>query len=129
MGHLDSHGVGGDWLTIPLDVFRALLDKLVACRDEVWVTDHITYHKYLTECASAAVKVVQSDNGQIRLRLSCAADPALFDAPLTLETRVPDGWAKCQIAQGGTKAECAVANGTVRYAAVPGAAEIVLTKH
>ena len=128
MGHLDSHGVGGDWLTIPMEVFNALLDKLDACRSDVWVTDHITYHKYMTERSSAQVKIVKAEKEQIRLQLSCSADPALYDAALTLETRVPEGWAKCQVAQGETKAECAVANGMVRYAAVPCAVEIVIAK-
>ena len=128
MGHLDSHGVGGDWLTIPLDVFKALLDKLDANRAEVWVTDHITYHKYLTERASAVVKVVLSDKDHIRLHLSCAADPALYDAPLTLETRVPAEWAACRVVQGSASSECPVAGGTIRYEAVPGGAEIAITK-
>ena len=43
-GHLDFHGVGGDWLSTPMDVFTALLDKLEACRDRLWITDHISCH-------------------------------------------------------------------------------------
>lgn len=128
MGHLDSHGVGGDWLVTPMEVFTALLDKLEACRSDVWVTDHITYHKYLTERLSAQIKILQADNASIRLTLTSAADPALYDAPLTLETCVPSGWAKCSVKQGAVQAECAVADGKVRYAALPGAAEIVIAK-
>jgi peptidoglycan/xylan/chitin deacetylase (PgdA/CDA1 family) len=128
MGHNDAHGVGGDWLTMPMDVFTALLDKLDACRDTVWVADHITYHKYLTERSSAQVKVVQADNAKIRLSLTSAADPALYDTPLTLETRVPAGWTKCQVTQGASNNECAVTDGKVRYGAVPGGAEIVIAK-
>jgi hypothetical protein len=127
MGHHDFHGVGGDWLVTPMEAFNALLDKLAACRAEVWVTDHITYHKYMTERSSALVKVVKADDTAIRLSLSSAADPALYDTPLTLETRVPACWTTCQVAQGETKAECAVTDGKARYAAVPGAAEVVLT--
>ncbi len=128
MGHLDFHGVGGDWLSIPLEVFTALLDKLDACRADVWVTDHISYHKYLTERSSAQAKVVKADASAIRVLLTSSADPALYDAPLTLETQVPAGWAACAVTQGALKAECAVAGGKVRYAAVPGGAEIVLAK-
>jgi peptidoglycan/xylan/chitin deacetylase (PgdA/CDA1 family) len=128
MGHHDAHGVGGDWLVTPMEVYTALLDKLVACRDEVWVTDHISYHKYVTERSSAEVRVVQSDKAQIRIRLSCAADPALYDAALTLETRVPADWTTCRVVQGKTRAEVAAVHGVVRYAAVPGQDEIVLTE-
>jgi len=128
MGHHDFHGVGGDWLVTPLDAFTALLDKLDACRAEVWVTDHITYHKYLTERSSAQVSVVMAGPAEIRLQLATAADPALYDAPLTLETQVPSGWAACAVAQGRSRTECAVADGKVRYAALPGADDIVITR-
>lgn len=127
-GHLDFHGVGGDWLSIPLDIFTALLDKLVACRDDVWVTDHVTCHKYQTERSGAQAKAVRADGASVRIALTCSADPAFYGAPLTLETRVPEAWKKCSVTQGGTKAECPVDAGKVRYEAVPGAGEIVITK-
>ena len=34
MGHNDMHGVGGDWLSTPLDWFTALLDKLEAEKEQ-----------------------------------------------------------------------------------------------
>ena len=128
MGHLDFHGVGGDWLSIPLDVYTALLDKLVACKDDVWETDHITYHQYLTERSSAQAKVVRADGASLRIALTCSADPALYNTPLTLETVVPEGWSTCSVTQGGAKRERPAAGGKVRYDAVPGAGEIVMTK-
>lgn len=127
-GHLDFHGVGGDWLSIPLDLFTALLDKLVACRGEVWVTDHVTCHAYQVERAGAHVQIVQADSAAIRLVLTSAADPALYAVPLTLETRVPEGWLACQVSQGATRVERAAVGGRVRYNAVPGAGEIGIAK-
>jgi hypothetical protein len=111
-----------------MEVFTALLDKLEACRSDVWVTDHITCHKYLTERSSAQARVVRADGASIRLALTSDADPALYDAPLTLETCVPSGWTACEITQGSLRSECAASGGKVRYAALPGAAEIVIRK-
>jgi peptidoglycan/xylan/chitin deacetylase (PgdA/CDA1 family) len=128
MGHLDFHGVGGDWLVTPMDAFRALLDKLDACRDTVWVTDHITYHKYRTEREGAEVKVLPSDAGRIRIRLACTADPALYDEALTLETRVPPDWKNCLVVQGTKRTSVAAAGEAIRYAALPGPDEIVITR-
>lgn len=126
MGHLDFHGVGGDWLVTPTDVFTALLDKLAACKDQVWVTDHITYHKYLAERDSAQVKVLQADKEQIRIQLSSQLAQELYDTALTLETRVPLEWKTCQVEQGTKQSEHPVVNGVVRYDGVPGAAVIVI---
>lgn len=128
MGHLDFHGVGGDWLSIPMDVFTALLDKLDSSKAEVWVTDHITYHKYLTERSSAQVKVAQANDGSIKVALTSAADPALYDTPLTLETCVPVGWSKCLVTQGADKTVCTVSAGKIRYRALPRPEEIVIAR-
>ncbi len=126
MGHLDFHGVGGDWLAASMEFFNAFLNKLDACRDKLWVTDHISYHKYLTERTTAVAKVAQADATQIRLQLSSAADPALYDLPLTLETRVPATWTTCTVAQGAARQQVSATNGVVRYAATPGTEEIAI---
>jgi peptidoglycan/xylan/chitin deacetylase (PgdA/CDA1 family) len=126
MGHLDFHGVGGDWLVTPTDMFTALLNKLVDCRDQIWVTDHITYHKYLTERDGAQVKVIQADKEQIRIQLSSQASQELYDTELTLETCVPPEWKTCQVEQGTLRSEHPVINGVVRYGSVPGAGVIAL---
>ena len=124
MGHLDFHGVGGDWLVTPMEWFTALLDKLEASRDQLWITDTASYQKYLTERQSAEVKVLQSDKSGIRIELSSKADPAFYDLPLTLSTKVPADWKSCIIEQKAAKTTVAVQNGAVQYSALPGGGEI-----
>ena len=124
--HLDFHGVGGDWLVTPMDWFHAILDKLDAHREQLWITDPISWHKYLTERKAATVKVLAADAQQIRLQLASTTDPALYDLPLTLATRVPADWKACQMTQGSAKTKLPVANGVVHFSALPGATEILL---
>ncbi len=40
VGHMDFHGVGGDWLDPGLDYFKALLEKLDAHREDFWFATH-----------------------------------------------------------------------------------------
>jgi peptidoglycan/xylan/chitin deacetylase (PgdA/CDA1 family) len=126
MRHLDFHGVGGDWIVTPKKAFLALLDKLESCRDQLWITDPISWHKYVTERRGAKVKVLQADQNRMRLRLSCDADPAFYDIPLTLSTKVPAPWKTCAVRQGKREVKAAVVGGSVRYAAVPGSEEIAI---
>lgn len=126
MSHLDFHGVGGDWHVTPMDSFTALLDKLDACRDRLWITDPVSWHQYETERKTAAVKTVQSTPREIRLQLSSQADPSFYDLPLSLATRVPAAWKACTITQATLKTKVAVADGQVNYEAIPGAGEIIL---
>ncbi len=126
MGHHDFHGVGGDWLTTPMDIFTALLDKLEANKDQLWITDPVSYHKYLIERKGAELKIVQKDNSQIKLQLTCKTDPALYDLPLTLHTKVPADWKECSVEQGKRKTTAKVEDGAIRYSAEPVTGEIVI---
>ncbi len=118
------HGVGGDWLVTPTEVFTALLDKLEAHKDDLWVTDTISWHQYTAERKSAEVKVLEAGKDRIRLRLTSKEDPAFYDLPLTLSTQVPPEWKQCRVTQGGKSTTVPTAGGTVRFSAVPGAEEI-----
>ncbi|MEA3210841.1 MAG: hypothetical protein QOE70_3898 [Chthoniobacter sp.] len=124
MVQLVFHGVGGDWLTTPLDWFTALLDKLEASREELWVADVVSWHQYETERKTAAVKVLSSGKTSIRLNLTCQADSTLYDLPLTLATKVPADWKNCLVVQGQNKTSLPVRDGAVQYSATPGAGEI-----
>jgi len=125
MGHLDFHGVGGDWHITPMEWFTALLDKLEAERDRLWITDPVSWHKYATERKAAELKELVSTDTEIRVSLTSGTDPKLYDLPLTLSTKVPAAWKSCVVTQGKTvSAPLPVADGEVRYDALPGAEEI-----
>ena len=126
VGHLDFHGVGGDWLACTMEFFNATLDKLEKHRDELWVTDTVSAHKYAVERKGAELKVIEKGDKQIKVSLTTTADPVLYDAPLTLSTKVPADWKSVLVTQGETKATVEVKNGTAMYDAMPGKAEIVL---
>jgi hypothetical protein len=126
MGHLDFHGVGEDWLVTPVEWFTALLDKLESVRGQVWITDVVSWHQYVTERSSAEIKSLKSDQDAISLELSSKADPMLYDLPLTLSTNVPAAWKKCVVTQGSNSTTVAVHDGTVQYDAVPSGGPITL---
>jgi peptidoglycan/xylan/chitin deacetylase (PgdA/CDA1 family) len=120
------HGVGGDWLSMPLPDFITLLDTLDGKKNMIWVTDALSAHKYETERAGAETKPAEAGEKKIRLTLSTRADPKLYDLPLTLVTRVPAPWKRCQVTQGTDKAVVPAAEGSIRYSARPGADEILI---
>lgn len=121
------HGVGGDWISFPMDQFTALLDGLETRRESVWIADPISIHKYETERTTAKVTAVSTSSREIKLTLSCDADASLYDQPLSLATQVPASWKRCKIAQGGKETIVDVVNGRVCYHALPGTPPIVLS--
>jgi peptidoglycan/xylan/chitin deacetylase (PgdA/CDA1 family) len=128
VGHLDFHGVGGDWLVTPVDFFRAVLDKLDASREVLWVSDTASIMKYAAERKASQVKVVENAPGKVRLSLTTTLDARLYDEPLSLATKVPAGWKQAVVTQGETKATVPVAEGIVVYDAIAGGPEVVLTE-
>ena len=64
----------------------------------------------------------------IRIQLICEADPAFYDLPLTLETRVFADWKQCVVRQGDRTLTVPVRDGMARYPARPGKEAIHLSK-
>jgi len=126
IGHLDFHGVGGDWLVTPVDFFLAILDKLDACRDVLWVSDTASIMKYAAERKAATVKVAENTPAKVRLTLTTTLDAKLYDEPLSLATKVPAAWKQAVVTQGESKVTVPVTGGVAVYDAVPGGPEIVL---
>ena len=83
-----------DFWAMQQDIVFPFFDAIAERRDrgDLWVTDHISYHKYATERASARVKTLSATPQEIRLSIQCDADPQFYDQPLTLRTRVPNDW-------------------------------------
>lgn len=120
------HGVGGDWISFDLAQFIAMLDGIVARQDSLWVTDPISIHKYETERSTAKAQVAETTGSQIKLELRSEADASLYDLPLTLVTKVPAAWVKCQVKQGAKMATVPVVKGEVIYDALPNGGPITL---
>ena len=125
MDYVTFHGIGGDWLKVSMEDYIQLLDAVAAKRDQLWVTDPVSVHKYETERNQATVQVLENGPATIRLALRALNDP-LYDEPLTLITPVPAAWKTCSVTQGDRRATVAVEQGAIRYEALPDGPEIVV---
>ncbi len=121
------HGVGGDWIITPLPLFTAFIERLVARRDQVWITGHIKAHQYATERDAATVTVDSTNAHALKVKLTCTADANLYDQPLTLVTTVPATWKHCLVTQDASKTTVGVTANHVLYAAFPAGGLMTLT--
>jgi len=125
-GFVDFHGIGGDGNSSPVEWFTALLDKLDEHRDQIWITDTVSWFQYQEERRKSQLKVLQSDASQVRVGLTCSADPAYYDLSLTVAVEVPASWKECKVTQGAKTWRAMAAGGEVRFDVLPGADEIVV---
>lgn len=115
-----------DMWAMKQEVLLGIFDGLKSRSDrgELWITDHISQHKYETQRNAAAVKILEKPGNGIEVQLACTADPALYDAPLTLVTEVPAAWKKVKVTQGGRSVLVEVEGGRAVYEAAPGAVRL-----
>jgi len=133
--YLILHGVeriGAKWQdfwALKQDIFLPLLDYLAEkqATNELWVTDHISWHQYKTEREAAKVDVLKASESEIELALTTSVDAQLYDHPLTLVTSVPAHWKACRVIQGEPTSEVTAVNGKLTFDAVPNGAPIQLT--
>lgn len=117
-----------DFWALKQDIFLPLLDYLEAKQEtkELWVTDHISWHQYLIERDAANVEPLKASDSTIELKLTSAADPKLYDFPLTLVTNVPSHWKECRIVQGESDTRVTAVDGMLTFDAVPNGPTIQL---
>lgn len=117
-----------DFWPLKQEILFGVLDGLKARRDrgDLWITDHISQHQYETERNRSQVQTTEVTARKISVKLTCDADPALYDQPLTLLTSVPANWKQAKVSQGDQATVVTVKDGLVRYDAQPQAGVITI---
>lgn len=117
-----------DFWALKQDIFFPFLDGIQARQDrlDLWVTDHISAHQYATERDAATVRVLEATPRGIRVELTSKADAKLYDLPLTLISKVPASWTRCDVAQGTGTRTVTAEQGSIRYDAVPNGPPLVI---
>ena len=83
------HGIDATHLHISTATFRDILAHSYSRGADLWQAGMAAIHKY-QEARDASHLIVQvAGPNEIRLHLTCVADPELFDQPLTLEVDLP----------------------------------------
>lgn len=78
----------------------AQVEYLVSHRERIWIDLFVTVAKYGQERDSATLTTVSADADTIRLSLTDLMRDDIFDLPLTVKVRLPDGWTTAQARQG-----------------------------
>lgn len=115
-----------DFWALPQDVFFSVLDGLKERQDkgDLWVTDHISQHKYEVQRDTTNVTVVKNEASQIVLELGCTADPVVYDGSLTLIVEVPAEWKTVSVSQGSAGIAVDAKDGRVMFDVLPGTVKL-----
>jgi peptidoglycan/xylan/chitin deacetylase (PgdA/CDA1 family) len=129
---------------------EAFLGYIQARQDEVWVATFRDATKYMRERMNATVRhearagpATQAESATrvgpatqgdiIRIELTHPLDPALYNLPLTLKTRIPANWEAVRVSQGTNNILisdfCSEPNGRyILYQATPNANPVELSQ-
>lgn len=126
------HGVEGvGWEAVSRETLAGFFDDLASRRGRVWVATFQNVTKYMRERMAATIGTSVAGDA-ITVTLTHPLDPAVYDQPLTLETRVPIECTRVRVEQGRAARDVRVtrdvAGSRVQYDASPNAGPIVITR-
>jgi len=139
MGYVVFHGLerrGINWgyedmWPLNYDIFITVLDGLKTRQEngDLWVIDHISWHRYKAQRENAKVKVRHANTKEISIELNCSIDQELYDLPLTLITPLPPDWKSASVTQNDKPAKTVrMEQGNISYKAVPNSGPIMITR-
>ncbi len=84
---------GKDWEKIPFNVaYEKVLDFYNRNRDKLWTGFFDDIALYSQERDTASVVTDEATENKIAFTLTSKMEPTIFDYPLTVKVRLPDGW-------------------------------------
>ncbi|WP_449602046.1 S-layer homology domain-containing protein [Paenibacillus sp. Marseille-Q9583] len=131
---LTGHGNDGEgWSSPPLSLYDNHYGYVAQRIDALWNGTIAEVGKYLRERQNATVKATKkAASGAIEVKLEGTLDPAVYNEPLTLRTKVPAEWNEVTVTRGATSYNLKpVREGEgafVYYEAVPGTQMLVISK-
>lgn len=94
------HGVDGiGWEALPGTVLEEYFRYIKDSEDQIWVATFGDVTKYIRQRMQAEIQVTPSRD-EIRVELRHPLDPAFYNTPLTLRTRVSARWKTVKVVQG-----------------------------
>ena len=134
-GRLNFHGIAANNGNPPMDYgnaavwiveFEALLDKLLAVEDEIWIGGYIEVYKYIKEKETAIVLIQQDSDSEYTVRLTSDTDVKYFDEELTVVASILGNWQTCEVSYNGKTKTYPVSKGNVTFDAIPNKGDIKL---
>jgi hypothetical protein len=105
------------------------MDEIVKKKDQLWIAtfrDVIAYHR---ERNFGKLYIVEEKRRSTRLLLTVSLkDPAAYRVPLTILMKKPAGEQITSITQAGKELSYQIVDENIQFDAMPGAAEILITK-
>ena len=135
VGHLNFHGISAENGNPPMDYgnaavwineFEALLDKLVAVKDDIWIGGYIEVYKYIKEKETAKVLIQKDSDSEYTVRLTSGTDPKYYNEELTVVASILGDWNTCEVSYNGETKTYSVSKGNVTFDAKPNKGDIKL---
>ena len=99
---------------------EAEVRHIASRKDRLWVDTFDRVMKYGQERDSATLRVVENTAGRIVFVVEDRMDDVIFNVPLTVKVRLPDGWKAVEATQGGRAVKARVVeHAGARFALVP----------
>ncbi len=119
-----------DWgnAAVWINNFETFLDKLVAIKDDIWLTGYISVYKYIKEKEKATISIAQYSDEQYSVNLKSEIDTKYYNEPLTVLVYLPQTWTSCLVNYNSAETTYTLQNGLLMFDAIPNTGDIFITK-
>lgn len=97
------HQIKKPWLSE--ETFRTVLEMTRAHQEMLWIAGMARVYKYQQAREHARLTLEKIAEKAVKLTLSCATNPLLFDEPLTIELTLPEKWPSSDVKIRSEKSE------------------------
>jgi hypothetical protein len=129
------HGLDNDgsWSPFSSDTLRKCLEYLRANQNKFWVTTFGCVVRYIKERNSVSVLEKAVTDTSVTALVADTLDNAVFNVPITLRRRLPDGWIFATVAQNRLSVSSRLVKidnvSYVQFDVVPDGGDVVITKN
>ncbi|HEY8399610.1 MAG TPA: polysaccharide deacetylase family protein [Cytophagaceae bacterium] len=119
------------WHPVSAESFENFVQWLKEQQDQelLWVETVANITKYIRERQTVRVSIIEETESVLKMELTDTLPDDIYNFPLSLEVSVPDSWDKVTLKYMGTTKILPVADGKVRFNAVPDTGIIELAGH
>ncbi len=128
------HGLDNDgsWSPFSSDTLRKCLEYLSSNPDKFWVSTFGNVVRYIKERNSVSVSEKSVTDTCLTVLVTDTLDNSVFNVPITLRRRLPNGWIYVTITQNRLPVDSRIVNidgvQIVQFDAVPDGGDVVITK-
>ena len=128
------HGIDedGGYSPIPSKTLRESLEYLDARKDTFWIATFVDAVRYIRERDDVSIREISNQQGRITLQVTDTLDDSIYNYPLTIRRKLPQGWESVNVSQNNQALKTSIvevdSKKYIMFDVIPDSGDVVISK-